>query len=1034
MRSQINKPNFSKELIEDYVSRYIPEATQGIRKKAIVDSIDGFTKSIDPLSLRDAEKRALLLLSPCFSETATKDRNSERDAIDRWISQVSEKWSEPYLHQIESEKIVTALQESKYIKERILRMSQMTLKDSLLRTICHALEHCRNEAELTDLTPELRFVEFFNLISSSRGIAMLASKYPRQIILAHDKLRNKLRSTISMLKRFSDDKEEIRTKLCCMHKEGYRPFQVIDITLGTGDAHGCGSSVAIIETTGGKVVYKPRDLSIDQGLYDLFDIISRKYRIDLRVPRVISSDGYGWSEFIDRGRGREASIGDTYGRNVGHLLGLCYILGATDLHYENVIIDSDDRPVIIDLETIVRGMVEEDGGYAAGSAAKEGRHVLDTSVAGVGILPMPISYPGRKGKIHIGVISPNEAGGLSPFRTLSLRNYGRDDMYVEITTTEVSVDNKNPALPSEIEEFIEFRNSVVDGLRYVLEICADNREWLANTMTASFEGAKFRHIHCPTVFYSQILRMVTNPDVSEDPLAYATILSRSDLGRRVQKTLTKYEMKQLSNGDIPAFSALAGGRDILDYHGNVVERDFFSRTAIECINERLNRLDPEEIFRQLDICSSTFVSCMPDGGEMTSILPTAGIDENALESDYSMNLLIENLRARICWSTVSHHPVTFLGPNVSTEDDLQWSLGTSGYDLYGGSPGICLALAEAAQVTGEEYDFDMAACFFEPVAEQILSGVIPDDVLGPGGMMGVSGTLWALYRFRAIRGDVDVTFLKSVLDKILISTENDSKFDLVIGSLGAYSVSTSIMADLQEEQQVGLYRVYSNLVIKFIAEAREVAVRCREIMAGISENDDVYLGYAHGIACIPAIAASMAAIVEEWSSETANELLMIAGEYVDILSEVVDEYGAVPRSFRDSRRDFGWCHGAPGVLLGLSIAADNGADVSREVLDRLAMATRSRGFGNNQTYCHGDFGCYQALIRYLSVVGDVTEKRRIERNAYVAASFMARENSLRGRSRYASSSSLFLGSSGLLYALVEFSPDKQIPTFLSLGL
>ena len=83
---------------------------------------------------------------------------------------------------------------------------------------------------------------------------------------------------------------------------------------------------------------------------------------DFRTLRVLNRGTHGWVEYVEHGPCPDlAAVGRYYERS-GMLLGLLYVLEATDCHRENVIA-CGEHPVLIDTETLLCPRVREDTGH-----------------------------------------------------------------------------------------------------------------------------------------------------------------------------------------------------------------------------------------------------------------------------------------------------------------------------------------------------------------------------------------------------------------------------------------------------------------------------------------------------------------------------------------------------------------------------------------------------------------------------------------------------------------------------------------------
>ena len=127
---------------------------------------------------------------------------------------------------------------------------------------------------------------------------------------------------------------------------------VVDVHAGRGDTHCGGRTVATVQFASGlTVMYKPRSMKLDLAFYGLLAWLGeRGLEPAQRVLRILDCGEYGWMEYVRPAAvASEAELRDYYER-AGALVCLAYVLGAGDLHADNLIAVGS-YPMIVDLET-----------------------------------------------------------------------------------------------------------------------------------------------------------------------------------------------------------------------------------------------------------------------------------------------------------------------------------------------------------------------------------------------------------------------------------------------------------------------------------------------------------------------------------------------------------------------------------------------------------------------------------------------------------------------------------------------------------
>ena len=158
-----------------------------------------------------------------------------------------------------------------------------------------------------------------------------------------------LDASTELLQRLASDRSRIEAMF-----GGHAPTgRVTHLRSGLSDPHCGGRSVcAVIFESGLRVIYKPRDVGIERAFAGLVAWLNEQ-GIDppLRSAATLERAGYGWAEFIPAGTCADAAAARRFYERAGMLAGLLDVLGATDIHYGNVVA-AGDHPVVVDLETL----------------------------------------------------------------------------------------------------------------------------------------------------------------------------------------------------------------------------------------------------------------------------------------------------------------------------------------------------------------------------------------------------------------------------------------------------------------------------------------------------------------------------------------------------------------------------------------------------------------------------------------------------------------------------------------------------------
>ncbi len=895
----------------------------------------------------------------------------------------------------------------------------------MLRTLLEELHQQRIGGLLPGDTPEVRYQSFRAWTNSSSGHAELLQRYP----LLFRTVQMRVRSAEDYLLHLIGEVERHREALAA-DIPGVGPSPLITtVMLGEGDTHNGGKSAArILFADGSRVLYKPHPIEAEVGYNGFIGWANARMGTGLRTICAVPAGGGGFVEYV---RTEEfAGEAEEYFAHIGQLAGILYLLKATDIHYENVVTCADG-PVVVDTETLLTPRLRATPVDGDQSAAHQAAMAIRESVAGIGILPMVVKSGESDRGMDIGAIG-YDPGQEIPYRTFVVRNNGCDDMFVELTEGRTAAANANLSVSGATGVPVPVQREIVKKeLRRMLEFARSHPGEVMDAIGTYLGDARFRYVNNPTIFYTQLLRMATHPAALRDPLIRAALLNRVVLRTGDAHEVADEEARQLAAWDVPYFSYSARSTALFAGAGSsdsekVVRAEAFDETALETIRARIAALSPDVIDRELLMVDLAFVNKLPVDQEPTGFAPVRRADGPTVTVDRE-RLLDEAVRigdrlvADMFASRDERYPATWIAPQVMTAEQSQWCPGTLGYDLYGGSPGLALVLAGLARETGDRTYADAAMQVLRPMEDQLRRGAMTGPKISVGGMTGLAGTVYAITSVRRLLGTTGVMTRGELAGELARRAEPDIGCDFVSGMAGTLAVCLALHRDADE----GADR-------KLVEEAaRTLAAEEARALRGLkAEHGQItpYTGYAHGAMGIAPVLIHYGTVLDDADVRDLG---------LGILSAVLDAYDESdrdwPRVWGGDERSYGWCHGAPGMLLG-ALTAERYAPgaVPRTRLERLAELTLQRGFGNNPTYCHGDLASVETAVmaeRELPGLlgGCLAEDLYPRLFTEVVERYEERVDT-----KYGHSSSLLVGRAGFAWSILRHLDPDAYPCVLRL--
>jgi type 2 lantibiotic biosynthesis protein LanM len=807
---------------------------------------------------------------------------------------------------------------------------------------------------------------------------------------------------------------------------------VVAIESELSDPHNGGRSVKIVNfEEGDRVVYKPKDLRVDEACYALIARLNGAGApVALKVAQVIARDGYGWSQFVDHAGCESAEDVALFFRRAGGWLAIFHLFAATDLHQRNLIA-CGNHPVPIDLETILQPAAAkskpEEIERQAIDAATE---LVANSVSTVGLLP---AY----GRSHDNGVF--EIGGMVSDRNARTKivwnHVNSDDMRPAKGEEPGKASSNLPHLDGRYAKFGDYLDDFIAGFdayaNFLLHRTRDSRQ---GGLFDGFAGARVRKVIRPTRFYYLLLQRLKNHRTMDDGVVWSaqadflTRLADYDKDDPVWP-LQRAERAALLGLNVPYFTLTSDGSDISDATG--IRAPSGAASGMDRAQARVRNFNEREIAAQIEIIrvNTRSVSRSVDWA-------TAKIEPGKLvcrEAAVAPGKEIFLAEADAIASELSGYAIR-RGPGAAWIG-LEWlgdseasQLAPLGADLYNGVCGIAAFLAAHAAVAGSACSEELARAAVSHLRKNLKSRNAARTArgLGIGGGTGLGSIVYALsvvancLNDAALAADAHVAAELFTADLIAA----DEQLDVMGGSAGGI---------------LGLLRLYRDSscvdVLKRAISCGEHLLAQRRIgpegsrcwtAQGYSQPLN---GMSHGAAGFAYALASLAAVTgrEEFAAAAAECLAFENSSYDT-------NHGNWP-----DRRDAGssspcrWCHGAIGIgLARIAMARRGGLDAKPMEIDvRNALAGEERSWpGEVDTLCCGTLGS----IEFLCEAGDALGRREMQDLA--SRRLMAVVENARATGDYRwnvgnrrFNVSLFRGLAGAGYTLLRRA-DRSLPNVL----
>jgi len=879
----------------------------------------------------------------------------------------------------------------------------------LNRTLLLELQAAKLAGELTAPDDAACFAQFVERALWPEFLDHLHRRYPS----LHERLARALnaqrRAIESLAARFVADRKELA------HLPNPPQGKLTELSLGQGDLHAGGQSVAKLSFEHGEVIYKPRSLRIDRVLETFLARVLGDAPDRIRVPEVLDRGDYGWAAFVVHRYCATDEEQRTFYRNLGHWLAILRALGGTDIHQENLIA-CGPVPVVIDVESLF-SMFPKARSSGYGEAYDAAAELIRNSVLRTGIVPYRApalgffnvdmsaagALPGQQPQVHLPVIA----------------NEGTTDARMEIINIDVLPAQNHPSPEPDVSKYW---NHLSEGFLEITERLRafDARGELAGLL-ADFEGCQARDIRRATQAYVEIGRMLWHPASLYDE-AKAVERARDLLARNAAvmpqapslPAEIASEIDDLRYGDVPIFAAPLTRERIdaalTDWRGMRLELEELTvRSALVATHLNLSDDQPDQPYSRRNPASH------PHSDNLDQ-------RRRKLAADAVERLLRLSVRG-------NDGSVTWITPEINRSG---WQVQPLATDLYFGIGGVIVALAGYLHET-RQGRADPVAGVAETLqsALQVLRAMEADEKQElSGGFTGYGAQIWIWLTLHDLLGqeeslDRAVRFAQALKK---LGFQGDKAIDILGGAAGA------IPPLLGLAQATGDAR-WLDLAAEAASHLESIAVRNGDgAHWPIPRIAYPVGGFAHGatgvawaLARLALAGAGSAADRQRWSNLADAGFAFQAALYDEAVGNwFIADPGGPRESFHN------WCYGSVGIGLAAGDLYSRSGDPRHLLTLRRAVAAANGKWGSSHTLCHGDFSLWELLTRAEKWDPEGCRLDSADAAAQVVSSIEEHRGVVGGMARDAFTPGLMTGLAGAIHSLNRMHPDCMLPSPLLL--
>lgn len=895
------------------------------------------------------------------------------------------------------------------------------------KTLVLELNILRESSKLKGSTPNERYKYFENnILNDFDFLSNFGEEYPVLVRVMIERVNNWSNFINEITNNLVKDWQALNEQFSELKEAG----KVIKFHLGMGDTHKKGKTVTILEfESGWSIVYKPRSLDVDKKYQELLRWLN-SYENDVPLfynLKVVDMGEHGWAEYIPYESCEDMSGIKRFYERIGAQLALLYVFNATDFHYGNIIAKGE-HPVLIDLESLFHQNIYEEtyNEEALGQAEK----MLSRSIMASGMLPNLIYQRGNREKSGIDVSGLGGRGNQElPFEVSKTINTGTDQVHIQKGVAFLEAGQNLPSYKGEFVNLHSYLNDIEYGFKAVYRFLASNKHHFTEQIKR-FREVKLRTIVRPTAAYGELLRSITHPDLLRNALDRDLFLHRlwlKCLSVPQLERLLVHEKNDLHCGDVPIFTTVPHKRHLWNSQGTKIS-DFFSKTAYDSVIEKIQSLGEKDLYEQLQVLHMVMLASNashyadvenidPFHFENSLSVKKSNFLEQAIDiGDYLIKTAIEGVNE-------DKKDITWISTVLEGNKEVIWEISPVGLDFYNGNSGIVLFLSYLSYLSGEKR--------FEKVARQAFIPMLKDmkkykdnPTWSLGIYNGVGGNLFTIYQLATLWNDkILLNEVLNALPGYKAMIKEDKIFDYIGGAAGALDLFLNIYNNTKNQDALDGAIACGNHLIQNSKE-----MECGGIGWSSILNSTALTGYSHGNA---GIAASLSALYKLTEDKSLLSFISRALEYERNFFNKEEKNWATPQREKSS---FAWCHGAPGILLSRVRLKENGYKdeyLEKEIEDSLDT-TLNRGFGNNRSYCHGDFGQLEILLYADKVLSNINLRPHIDTVGSQILNLIRNKMWNYGVSRGTESKGLMTGLAGYGLGLLKQYDNEQTPNILNL--
>lgn len=368
------------------------------------------------------------------------------------------------------------------------------------------------------------------------------------------------------------------------------------LSFSLGDTHAGGKTVVKFTSGRKNYYYKPRNLEIENVFYDVLDIFN--------IPHIDNNENKYYEAYSIIAEVKYLPVNDDneikdFYYTLGQLQFILYLLGGSDIHYENLIA-CGKLPVIIDLETLFQ--INYDHIKCENTAVKERlKNQLDL-LQNIGILDLYL--PGEGEGMNVSALFGKESKKVVQkeiFKNVNTMDLMVESAYLDNTNRQ-NIPFLKDGQPIEVANYLDY---FISGFVDITAIILSKKSELVSYLRKLPDNLLVRNVLRPTFAYVDFLFYSTHPIYSTSLIRYHKLLENLFGIEFSNKSINLSEIHDITHDDVPIFFSHIGRKTIYNSKENDLGK-CWEITPLEKVIDRIEKVDVhkiEDLVLNLKICT-----------------------------------------------------------------------------------------------------------------------------------------------------------------------------------------------------------------------------------------------------------------------------------------------------------------------------------------------------------------------------------------------------------------------------------------------